>query len=148
MPENPIQQPLTLGAVAIVAMMLGSLALAQEAADLTQPEGWSLPDTDRAALVARGAELYQDPSIGESGNACATCHVDFGNYNETFLEPYPHPVAMGQNMFGMDEVTAAEMVQLCMVVPMATETLDWDSEELAALTAYVEDEQQRFAASR
>lgn len=139
-----IRAPLfTLGAV-----MIAASALAQDAADLTEPDGWALPEGDRAAMIARGAELYADASIGETGNACSTCHVEYGNYNDTFLEPYPHPVAMGQNMFGMDEVTAAEMVQLCMVVPMGTETLPWDSEELAALTAYVEDEQQRFAASR
>ena len=53
---------------------------------------------------------------------------------------------MGQNMFAMDEVTAVEMVQLCMVVPMATEPYAWDSDDLAALTAYVEDEQERFIA--
>lgn len=119
---------------------------AQDSADLTQPEGWSLPEGDRAALAARGAELFADPSIGESGSSCATCHEDFANYNETFREPYPHFVAMGKNMFEMDEVTAAEMVQLCMVVPMGTDPLPWDSDELAALTAYVEDERERFAA--
>lgn len=121
-------------------------AVAQDKADLTQPEGWALPDGDRAALVARGAELYDDPSIGESGSACSTCHVDYQNYKDTFLEPYPHQVAMGLNMFDMEEVTAAEMVQLCMVVPMGSNALPWESEELAALTAYVEDEQERFAA--
>lgn len=119
---------------------------AQDRADLVQPEGWSLPQGDRATLSARGAALFDDPSIGESGSACSTCHTDFANYNDTFLEPYPHFVAMGKNMFDMDEVTAAEMVQLCMVVPMATDAFPWESDDLAALTAYVEDERERFAA--
>ena len=132
--------------VLLGALAMSASALAQDAADLTQPEGWALPDGDRAALVARGAELYDDPSIGESGSACTTCHTDFENYNDTFLQPYPHGVAMGQNMFQMDEVTAVEMVQLCMVVPMATKPYAWDSDDLAALTAYVEDEQERFIA--
>lgn len=135
---------LVLGALAMSASTLD--ALAQDAAELTQPEGWALPEGDRADLVARGAALFDDPSIGESGSACTTCHTDFENYNDTFLQPYPHGVAMGQNMFGMDEVTAAEMVQLCMVVPMATDVFPWDSDDLAALTAYVEDEQERFIA--
>lgn len=134
--------PLLIGALSVA----GATATAQDAADLTQPEGWSLPQGDRAALAARGAALFADPSIGESGSACATCHEDFANYNETFREPYPHFVAMGKNMFEMDEVTAAEMVQLCMVVPMGTDPLPWASDELAALTAYVEDERERFAA--
>ncbi len=140
---------LMLGALAMSAGALAVDAGAQDAADVTQPEGWALPEGDRAALVARGAALFDDPSIGESGAACTTCttcHTDFENYNDTFLQPYPHGVAMGQNMFAMDEVTAVEMVQLCMVVPMATEPYAWDSDDLAALTAYVEDEQERFIA--
>lgn len=138
---------LALFVILLSAVSTGGASLrAQDRADLVQPEGWSLTAGDRAALVARGAELYDDPSIGESGSACMTCHTDFENYNDTFLEPYPHYVAMGKNMFDMDQVTAAEMVQLCMVVPMASEPLPWESEELAALTAYVEDERERFAA--
>jgi cytochrome c len=138
--------------LALFAVMLSGLSAsgegphAQERADLVQPEGWSLPAGDPAALVARGGELFADASIGESGSSCTTCHTDFENYNDTFLEPYPHFVAMGANMFERDEVTAAEMVQLCMVVPMASEPFRWDSDELAALTAYVEDERERFAA--
>ena len=131
----------------VLAMCVAAAtAAAQDRDDLVQPEGWSLPEGDRAALVAHGADLFEDPSIGESGSSCATCHADFGNYNDTFREPYPHLVAMGSDMFGMDEVTAAEMVQLCMVVPMSADPLPWDSDELAALTAYVEDERERFAA--
>lgn len=90
--------------------------------------------------------LFDDPSIGESGSACTTCHTDFENDNDTFLQPYPHGVAMGRSIFGMDEVTAVELVQLCMVVPMATTAYPWDSDDLAALTAHVEDEQERFIA--
>jgi cytochrome c len=143
---------LTMRNIAVVPLLVIALAVASTAAtaqdttDLVQPEGWSLPQDDRAALVARGAELFDDPSISETGSACSSCHADFGNYNETFREPYPHFVAMGKNMFDMDQVTAAEMVQLCMVVPMGADPLPWDSDELAALTAYVEDERERFAA--
>ena len=39
---------------------------------------------------------------------------------------------------GVSEVNAAEMVQFCMLVPMGTDPLPWDSTELASLTAYVE----------
>jgi cytochrome c len=94
---------------------------------------------DDAALIARGGELWDDNSISTNGSACSTCHV--GNYalmKATFGEPYPHPVAMAKDRAGLDQVNAAEMVQLCMIVPMATEPLAWDSQELAALAAYVE----------
>ena len=39
---------------------------------------------------------------------------------------------------------AAEMVNFCMIVPMQDEPLAWDSEELAALTAWVEHIQADF----
>ncbi len=56
----------------------------------------------------------------------------------TFAKPYPHYVAMPYQQSGVSEVNAAEMVQFCMLVPMSAEPLDWNSKELAALTAYVE----------
>ena len=37
-----------------------------------------------------------------------------------------------------------EMVQGCMVMPMAAKPLPWDSPELAALVAYVEQQQKTF----
>ena len=64
--------------------------------------------------------------------------------NASFAEPYPHPVQMAKDRAGLDQVTAAEMVQLCMVIPMQAEPLDYGSIELAALTAYVEQLQGGF----
>jgi len=95
---------------------------------------------DQAELVAMGEELWNDPALGSSGQTCASCHVDkYAMMKETFAEPYPHHVKMAEDQAGMSEVTAAEMVQLCMVIPMQSDPLAYDSQELAALTAYVED---------
>lgn len=93
-----------------------------------------------AELVAMGEQLWSDKSLSSSGaTSCSTCHVNgTGMMSPGFAEPYPHPVAMAKERAGMDEVTAAEMVQLCMVIPMENEPLEWNSVELAALTAYVE----------
>ena len=91
------------------------------------------------ADLALGEKLWNDRMLGKSGLACASCHV--GNYAQmqsTFQKPYPHRVAMPSQQAGLSEVNAAEMVQFCMVVPMMTDPLDWDSAELASLTAYVE----------
>lgn len=93
-----------------------------------------------AQLVSLGEELWNDTSLSTNGSSCATCHV--GNYalmNASFAEPYPHPVKMAADRAGLDAINAAEMVQLCMIVPMANDPLAWDSQELAALAAYVED---------
>ena len=64
--------------------------------------------------------------------------------NDTFARPYPHYVAMPHQMAGVDEVTAAEMVQFCMLQPMGTDPLPWNFRELKALTAYVEHIQAGF----
>ena len=65
-------------------------------------------------------------------------------YNATFKNEYPHAVAMGKRDFGMDMVYLDEMVQICMVAPMAAEPLEWGSEELAALTEYSRVQQKEF----
>lgn len=104
-----------------------------------QPAGVRLQRGSNAALLAEGEKLWNDPKLGKSGLACATCHID--NYTlmqSTFSKPYPHEVAMPKQMGGVNSVNAAEMVNFCMIVPMKDEPLDWKSRELAALTRYVE----------
>ncbi|WP_372611480.1 hypothetical protein, partial [Halomonas sp.] len=99
-------------------------------------------------MLARGEALYNDTSLSSNGLSCASCHGIDGNdqgYNASFEQPYPHQVAMGSNMFGMSEVHADEMVQICMVTPMAAEPLEWGSDDLMSLSAYVVEVQRRFA---
>lgn len=101
--------------------------------------------TPVAQLVARGAELWNDKSLSASGGvACSSCHANYGQLQASFAEPYPHRVAMAQQRAGLDQVNAAEMVQLCMAIPMGAQPLAWNSVELAALTAYVKDIQKGF----
>jgi hypothetical protein len=101
-------------------------------------------------LAARGAELWNDKSLSGTGaTSCSTCHSGDGTgmMNASFAQPYPHPVAMAKDRAGLETVTAAEMVQLCMAIPMAAEPLDYGSVELAALTARVLQLQKGFGAS-
>jgi len=93
----------------------------------------------RAELVRNGQRLWTDPTIGNSGLSCNSCHVNNAQFRSTFAEPYPHQVRMASGRAGLEQVTTEEMVQLCMVVPMKAEPLAWDSRELAALSAYVDD---------
>ncbi len=102
-------------------------------------------------LAARGAELWNDKSLSGSGTtACSTCHTGDGTamMNASFAEPYPHPVAMAEDRAGLEQVSAAEMVQLCMAIPMTAEPLDYGSIELSALSARVEQLQSDFDASK
>lgn len=109
-----------------------------------RPEGYTPYQGNVAELRAKGEKLFNDTSLSSNGLACATCHTNGMLYNPTFKKEYPHFVAMGQRDFGMDMVHLDEMVQICMVAPMAAEPLEWGSEELAALTEYTRIEQKKF----
>ena len=118
---------------------------------IRQPAGLALNDGGhpRDRLVAMGEGLWNDKSLSGSGTtACSTCHANkYGLMKATFAEPYPHFVQMPKDRAGLDQVNAAEMVQICMVIPMQADPLPWDGVELGALTAYVETIQEGFDAS-
>jgi hypothetical protein len=97
-----------------------------------QPKGVRLASGGKNTLIEEGEKLWNDRSLGQSGLACANCHI--GNYsqmNATFAKPYPHYVAMPHQSAGVSEVNAAEMVNFCMIVPMMSEPLPWSSPKLA-----------------
>jgi len=101
----------------------------------------SAPSTE---LVALGERLWKDPSLSTNKLSCQTCHQGNANFNASFAKPYPHPVAMAKERAGLAQIDADEMVQICMVVPMAAKPLPWNSKELAGLTAYVKQLQKSF----
>jgi hypothetical protein len=70
--------------------------------------------------------------------------MQHANFNPSFVKAYPHPVDMPQQRAGLQQVSLDEMVQFCMVVPMASKPLPWNSRELAALTAYAGEVQKDF----
>ncbi|MGO4999195.1 c-type cytochrome [Oceanisphaera sp. W20_SRM_FM3] len=102
---------------------------------------------DNAELVTLGKALFNDTSLSSNGLACSSCHQGQMMYQASFALPYPHPVAMAQDQFGLSQVHLDEMIQICMVYPMATQPLAWDSKELAALVAYVQTEQTSYSPS-
>lgn len=113
---------------------------------IREPKGWkaNAGKLSPAALLAKGEAMFKDKSVGKSGAACQTCHGTPALYKPYFAKPYRHTVAMAKERAGMDDVSAAEMVQLCMKVPMKGDPLAWDSVELAALTAVVLDRQAKY----
>jgi cytochrome c len=117
---------------------------------ITREAGKEPYQAPREELVKAGAELWKDPSLGNSGLSCDNCHMMNAQFKKSFKQPYPHEVAMVNNMAGdVGEITAAQMVQFCMLAPMEAEPLPWDSKELAALAAYVDDVvQPAFAADK
>lgn len=111
---------------------------------ITRPAGTKLVMANRAELVKQGERLWQDPSLSTNGLTCQTCHINHGSFLATFSQPYPHMVAMAKDRAGLEKINIDEMVQLCMVVPMAAKPLPWASKELAALSAYSLEVQKTF----
>lgn len=96
------------------------------------------------ALVQEGKALFSDTRLSSNGMSCNTCHNDHGAFQATFARPYPHYVQMTDERAGVKAVHLDEMVQFCMVVPMAAKPLAWNGKKLAALTAYTATLQKSF----
>jgi cytochrome c len=111
---------------------------------ITRPAGTRLATGKRAALVTEGRKLWSDKTLSSNGLSCATCHAGNASFSPGFAQPYPHRVAMADEKFGVKQVRLDEMVQGCMVMPMAAKPLPWDSRKLAALTAYAGEVQKTF----
>jgi cytochrome c len=123
----------------LTTVLAGSIyAAGVDSALIVRPKGSSEFEGDQATLLARGEQLWNDKSLSKKGKtACSSCHkTDTKMFKKTFLEAYPHNVKMVNKKANLDSITTEGMVQFCMVVPMKNEPLDWDSEELSALTAY------------
>ncbi len=129
----------TLAALAIVAS--GSIyAAGIDSALIVRPKGSTAFNGESADLLAKGEQLWNDKSLSKKGKtACSSCHkTPTKMFKKTFMDNYPHSVKMVNKKAKLDSVTTEGMVQFCMVVPMKSQPLAWDSEDLAALTAYSE----------
>jgi cytochrome c len=100
----------------------------------------------QAELTAYGKQLFGDTTLSSNGMSCNTCHQNNGAFQNTFAQPYPHYVQMTHDRSAVKAVHLDEMVQFCMVVPMASKPLPWSSKRLAALTAYTASLQKGFKA--
>jgi len=127
----------------IVILLISSfahvlLAAKVDATRVTRPEGTAAPEFDKAELLKKGEALWNDKSLSKKGKtSCASCHKNnVGMFKKSFLIPYPHKTKMAKSKGGVESISAEGMVQFCMIVPMKADTFAWDSEDLAALTAY------------
>lgn len=132
-------------AAALLAAMLATPALAAgkpalDAPSIVRPPGYK-PVSGDARL---GEKLWNDTGLSTNGMACGTCHRNHGAFQASFAKPYPHRVAMVDEQAGLQSVHLDEMIQACMVMPMASRPLPWDSRKLAALVAYTRKVQKTF----
>ena len=126
---------------AATLLIVASTASAQGQAiapvDVTRPAGTKAHSAEAPDLLAAGAKRHGDTSLSPAGRSCNTCHASADSYNATFKKPWPHFVASVKRKTGLDRITAEGMVQFCMISAMGTRPLPWNSEALAALTAFV-----------
>jgi len=113
-------------------------------AQTTRPAGYK-PIAGDATF---GEKLFKDTKLSTNGMACASCHANHGAYSDSFAKPYPHTVAMAKEQMDRRSVHLDEMVQACMVMPMAAKPLPWNSKELAGLVAYLQIQQKSFKPTR
>lgn len=104
---------------------------------VTRPSNYKPYQASQNELVNEGERLWKDTKLSGNGLTCNSCHQNHSSFSPTFANKYPHPVAMATAQAGVKEVHLDEMIQFCMVVPMSTKPLGWESKSLAALTSYV-----------
>lgn len=130
--------------LAILALTIlftsGVYAAGVDSALIIRPKGTTAFTGDSSELIAKGELLWNDKALSKKGKtACSSCHkTSTKMFKKTFLDAYPHNVRMVNKKAKLDSITTEGMVQFCMVVPMKNDPLPWDSEDLAALTAYSE----------
>jgi len=81
--------------------------------------------------VDMGRKMWHNDKLGTSGVACLSCHADFDLLNLDKRQNFPHYV----KMVG-DVVTLDQMINYCMLNPMAGKEFAQDSKELTAMAAY------------
>lgn len=128
--------------IATVLALAAAMAFAETnpAASTIRPPGYKPLKGDPNP----GKMLFNDTKLSTNGMACASCHANHGAFSASFAKPYPHTVVMARDQLGRKSVYLDEMVQACMVMPMAAKPLPWNSQELADLTAYVTELQKTF----
>ncbi|MQM29480.1 MAG: hypothetical protein CRU78_02565 [Candidatus Accumulibacter phosphatis] len=110
---------------------------------MTRPANYRPYVGDQGELIKLGEALFKDSKLSTNGMSCNTCHQNYGAFQASFAQPYPHVVQMAKSA-GMSQVHLDEFVQFCVVNPLAAKPLPWESKELAALTAYVADLQKGY----
>lgn len=112
---------------------------------VTRPAGTHLYDgASQAELVSLGERMFKDTKLSSNGLSCFSCHANHASYRPSFAKPYPHFVKMADDQAGIQSIHLDEIVQFCLISPMAGKPLPWDSKELAALTAYTATQQATF----
>jgi hypothetical protein len=97
--------------------------------------------TDKKALLKRGKALWESEKLGESGLSCMTCHADHENLNLDNAEPWPRHVKMTK-----DIVTLDQMINYCVINPIAGKPLDPNGIDMTAMNAWYREYVKKYRA--
>ena len=137
--------PIFLIAAAFVLVFAIGCTPAEEATEEAVEEAIE-EAVEEVDLVAVGAELFADATLGTSGMSCESCHIEGGTVDKPEGE-MPTKALTGvkdryPGIFMMrdpeNESTLVEAVNFCITMPLKGEALEEDSEEMQALIAYLE----------
>jgi cytochrome c len=130
----------------IMTLTLIALLLAFFAYACAQKEEEKKMEADPAAELAKsvenGKKLFSDKELGTSGLTCNSCHMEGGTKEgkmedmvipawDNLAPKYPKYFKMAERVYTLDQV-----VNFCIVNPLAGKALAWDDQKLTDLTAY------------
>ena len=108
------------------------------------PRGMSARLSSSPGAVKAGGKLFRDTLLSTNGMSCASCYEGRKSYQPSFAQPFPHKMAMAAETYGTRQLHLDEVIQFCMVGPMAAKPLEWRSAELANLAAFMSEEHKKF----
>lgn len=130
------------GLLIFAAVLTCATAFAENSAGsaAVRPPGYK----PRVGDPVAGEKLFADKKLSTNDMSCASCHANNTSFSDSFAKPYPHKVDMAHDSMGIKTIHLDEMIQACMLMPMAAKPLPWNSKELADLTAYMAQVQKTF----
>jgi thiosulfate dehydrogenase len=100
------------------------------------------PAKELAKSIENGKKLFNDKTLGTSGQTCNSCHMEGGTKAGKMAEmtvsafdnlaaKYPKYLATAQRVMTLDQI-----VNWCILKAMQGKALAWDDQKLTDLTAY------------
>ena len=121
-----MKKPWLILASLVTLIFIFSLSFSQYGQKENQPD----PKAELAKSIEGGKALFNDKSLGTSGQTCNTCHPNGGNFDDLGCK-YPKYWGMAKKV-----MTLSQVVNWCIVNPLKGKALAWDDQKLTDLTAY------------
>lgn len=111
---------------------------------IQRPAGFKENYSSTPAKILAGEVMFKNVKLSTNKLSCASCHAGGASYKASFSQPFPHKVEMASETYGVDKINLDEAIQMCMLGPMASKPLAWNSPELENLVTFVSEEQKKF----